>query len=104
MKQKMNMKFSTLTLKILFALWFGSHLIKTAQNKKYQINKVYYYVVVVYHYLIYPFLFFYLFGMFLEKGLSVLMSFLVTFLVLFFVDILLAFIAPIKEVSEGKNS
>jgi len=102
----MNMKFSTLTLKILFALWFGSHLIKTAQNKNYviQINKVYYYVVVVYHYLIYPFLFFYLFGMFLEKGFSVFMSFLVTFSILFFVDILLAFIAPIKEVFEGKNS
>ena len=56
MKPKIDIKFSTLTLKITFSLWFGNHLIKTVQNKKYQINKVYYYVVVVYHYLIYPFL------------------------------------------------
>ena len=104
MKQKANIKFSTFILKVIFTLWFGGHLIKTAQNKKYQIDKVYYYVVIFYHYFIYPFLFFYLLGMFLEKGFSVLMSFFATFSALFFIDILLAFIAPIKEVSESNNS
>ncbi len=91
------------TLKVIYALWFGGHTIKISENKIYQINIVYFYMVIIYHYFIYPFLFFYLLGMFFDKGFSVLTSFSIAFLVLFFIDILLAFITPIKKLPESKN-
>jgi len=79
-------------LKIIKFLWFGSisKNIVYLGDRYIKINRILLLIILVYHYMFFPIIIFFLFGMFLNLNFSVLISGIFAFFIMFIVDFFIA--------------
>ena len=81
-------------LGIIRFLWFGSLINNkfVVDDEEIVVNRIILLISLLYHYVLYPFVFIFLIGMFLEEGLSLGFSVLATGVFLVFVEFFVALV------------